>query len=91
MSAPQPSTRSLAADDSASPTDRDSLKSQGRKGSKDEGDLVPLAPAALATRDTIRMEAAMGDAILRFLRIRKGPKNEEYDLDAVRTRPLGGD
>lgn len=89
MSAPQPSTRPLAVDDSASPSDRDSIKSQGRAASKDGGDLVPLAPAALATRDTIRMEAAMGDAVLRFLRIRKGPKKDEYDLDVVRTTPLG--
>jgi hypothetical protein len=33
------------------------------------------------------MEAAMGDAILRFLRIRKGPKGDEYDLDAIATQP----
>jgi hypothetical protein len=30
------------------------------------------------------MEAALGDAVLRFLRIRKGPKTDGYDLDAVR-------
>ncbi|GKT51944.1 putative triacylglycerol lipase [Colletotrichum spaethianum] len=41
----------------------------------------PTAPA-LATQETQRMEAALGDAILRFLRIRKGPKAEVYDLDA---------
>ncbi|KAF2644952.1 major facilitator superfamily transporter [Massarina eburnea CBS 473.64] len=33
------------------------------------------------------MEAALGDSILRFLRIRKGPKPDEYDLDAVATQP----
>lgn len=48
----------------------------------------PLAPA-LATQENQRMEAALGDAILRFLRIRKGPKADEYDLDAVRTTVWG--
>jgi hypothetical protein len=33
------------------------------------------------------MESALGDAILRFFRIRKGPKGDEYDLDAVATQP----
>jgi hypothetical protein len=37
----------------------------------------------LATTETQRMEAALGDYILRFLKIRKGPKNEIYDVDAV--------
>ncbi|WYZ37681.1 hypothetical protein EsH8_II_001187 [Colletotrichum jinshuiense] len=46
----------------------------------------PLAPA-LATQENQRMEAALGDAILRFLRIRKGPKADEYDLDAIATQP----
>ncbi|GJC87638.1 putative transporter YIL166C [Colletotrichum liriopes] len=46
-------------------------------------DSAPPTAPALATQETQRMEAALGDAILRFLRIRKGPKNEEYDLDAV--------
>ncbi|GKT57560.1 major facilitator superfamily transporter [Colletotrichum tofieldiae] len=46
-------------------------------------DSAPPTAPALATQETQRMEAAMGDAILRFLRIRKGPKDEEYDLDAV--------
>jgi hypothetical protein len=32
------------------------------------------------------MEGALGDAVLRFLRIRKGRKSDEYDLDAVRTK-----
>jgi hypothetical protein len=37
----------------------------------------------LAATETQRMEAALGDYILRFLRIRKGPKNDIYDVDAV--------
>ena len=31
------------------------------------------------------MEGALGDAILRFLRIRKGPKSDAHDPDAVRS------
>ncbi|OHF02523.1 major facilitator superfamily transporter [Colletotrichum orchidophilum] len=46
----------------------------------------PTAPP-LATQQTQRMEATMGDAILRFFKIRKGPRAEEYDLDAIATQP----
>ncbi|TKW51739.1 putative transporter [Colletotrichum tanaceti] len=49
----------------------------------------PTAPA-LATQENQRMEAALGDAILRFFRIRKGPKGDEYELDAVRSMPAPG-
>ncbi|KAF1358946.1 MFS general substrate transporter [Lizonia empirigonia] len=41
----------------------------------------------LATAETQRMEAALGNYILRFLRIRKGPRKDVYDLDAVATQP----
>lgn len=37
-----------------------------------------------ATQENRRMESAMGDAILRLLRIRKGPKSDQVDPDAVR-------
>ena len=37
----------------------------------------------LATVETQRTEAALGDYVLRLLRIRKGPKGDLYDLDAV--------
>lgn len=89
MSAPQLSSRPSPADDSASPSDRDSIKSQNRTDKKYGDDLAPLPPAALATREEVRMEAAMGDAILRFLRIRRGPKGDQYDLDAVCEDSLG--
>ncbi|TDZ53986.1 putative transporter [Colletotrichum trifolii] len=56
-------------------------------GDKDAVDAVPPTAPALATQQTQRMEAAMGDAILRFLRIRKGPKGDVYDLDAIATQP----
>ena len=47
-------------------------------------DSVPPTAPALAAQQGQRMESAMGDAILRFLRIRKPRKDDVYDLDAVR-------
>ncbi|XPS95138.1 hypothetical protein M3J09_004431 [Ascochyta lentis] len=41
----------------------------------------------LATAETQRMEAALGDYILRFLRVRNVPRKDIYDLDAVATQP----
>lgn len=43
------------------------------------------AAQTLMAQENQRMEAALGDAILRFLRIRKGRDKETQDLDAVRT------
>ena len=40
--------------------------------------------AALASREPQHVQGALGDAILRFLRIRKGPKAGGHDLDSVR-------
>ncbi|KAI6082735.1 MFS general substrate transporter [Hypoxylon rubiginosum] len=59
----------------------------GFKDDKDPNDLIPPTPLGLATREAQRMESALGDAILRFLRIRKGPKGDAYDLDAIATQP----
>ncbi|KAK7431664.1 hypothetical protein QQZ08_001883 [Neonectria magnoliae] len=70
---------------SVSPSDRISSTSKSSKRGADNklADDFVLTPApALATQENQRMEAALGDAILRFLRIRKGPKGDEYDLDA---------
>ncbi|KAH7074720.1 major facilitator superfamily transporter [Paraphoma chrysanthemicola] len=47
----------------------------------------PATVTGLASTETRRMDAALGDYILRLLRIRKGPKNDVYDLDAVATQP----
>lgn len=44
----------------------------------------PTSPP-LAAGGNQRMEGALGDAVLRFLRIRKGPKGPVHDLDAVCT------
>lgn len=72
---------------SDSPSDTGSLK--GKNKAENDGypsDSVPPTAPALAAQQGQRMEAAMGDAILRFLRIRKPRRNDIYDLDAVRTR-----
>ncbi|KAI1634305.1 major facilitator superfamily transporter [Biscogniauxia mediterranea] len=61
------------------PSDRDDEKSTG--GSVTSAAPVPTAPK------TGRMEAALGDAILRFLRLRKGPKSDAIDPDAIATQP----
>ncbi|OJJ59265.1 hypothetical protein ASPSYDRAFT_178609 [Aspergillus sydowii CBS 593.65] len=68
-------------DDSTVPSDHDSVKSKRATDS-----APPLAPP-LATHEGQRAESVLGDAILRFLRIRRGPKKEVYDLDAVATQP----
>ncbi|KAK7407842.1 hypothetical protein QQX98_010013 [Neonectria punicea] len=88
MSGPPPII-TPSPDGSVSPSDRISLTSKSSKrgpDNKQADDFVPNAPA-LATQENQRMEAALGDAILRFLRIRKGPKGDEYDLDAIATQP----
>ena len=64
-------------------SDRDSLKSKDKSDDGRPGASAPPTAPALSAQDTQRMEAALGDAILRFLRIRKGPRGDEYDLDAV--------
>ena len=72
--------------ETSSPSDLDSQQSKDLVDGKNGHGLALPGAHDLATRETIRMEAAMGDAILRFLRIRKGPKNA-YNLDAVATQP----
>ncbi|OTA68676.1 MFS general substrate transporter [Hypoxylon sp. EC38] len=63
------------------------LSDHGDVKSKGITDEITSPVPALAARETERMEAALGDAILRFLRIRKGSKGDEYDLDAIATQP----
>ncbi|KAH7236734.1 major facilitator superfamily domain-containing protein [Fusarium redolens] len=73
---------------SDSPSDTGSFK--GKSKVENDGypsDSVPPTAPALAAQQGQRMEAAMGDAILRFLRIRKPRRNDTYDLDAVATQP----
>lgn len=82
MSTPQPGIISLPAE-SATSSDDASLKSKEGTDSKHSKNLTPPTAPVLTTQETQRMEAALGDAILRFLRIRKGSKGGEYDLDGV--------
>jgi hypothetical protein len=87
MSTKQPTVAASPAESSAS-SDRDSLTSKRAT----EAAAPPLAPAlALASQETQRMESVLGDTILRILRIRKGPRKEQYDLDAVRMKPSVSD
>lgn len=65
------------------PSDHDSVKSKTTRDVKGPQDVVSEADSALASRENQRMEGVLGDAILRFLRIRKGPKFDTRDLDAV--------
>ncbi|KAL4929333.1 major facilitator superfamily domain-containing protein [Aspergillus undulatus] len=79
MSAKQP-TVSTSPTEYSTPSEHDSVRSN------DKG-AAPLAPGQdLATQQTQRVESYLGNAILQFLRIRKG-KREEYDLDAVHCHP----
>lgn len=68
---------------SETPSDGISLSSKRRVDEK-QPDLSARDAPALASQGAQRMEGALGDAVLRFLRIRKGPKPDQYDLDAVR-------
>jgi hypothetical protein len=70
---------------SDSPSENGSLKAT-KKADNDgyPDDAVPHTAPALASQQGQRMEAALGDSILRFLRIRKPRKDNIYDLDAVR-------
>lgn len=87
MPTTKPTLQVSPEDETSSGSDRDSQQGKQNAGNKDATGLSPPGPLDLATRETVRMEAALGDAILRFLRIRKTPKSDEYDLDATATQP----
>lgn len=65
----------------SSPTDTGSIKTR-EEDRKPEYLLAAPEPLALSGDGIQRADAALGDAVLRFLRVRKGPP--KYDLDAVR-------
>ncbi|XXG95296.1 hypothetical protein Hte_001557 [Hypoxylon texense] len=87
MSARQPVAEPSRPGTGTASTDNEVSGFKGGIDDKDANDLIPPTPLGLATRETQRMESVLGDAILRFLRIRKGPKADVYDLDAVATQP----
>lgn len=74
---------SMSSSSSAKDLDRPSSKDQKIDDKKRPNDSVTPTTPELAVQGGQRMEGALGDAILRFLRIRKRPKNNGHDLDAV--------
>lgn len=80
----QPQTTIISPQLGSTPSDGVSRKSEDVSDRESPKYLPRVTASGLATRETERMEAVLGDAILRFLRIRKGPRGEQYDLDAVR-------
>jgi hypothetical protein len=62
---------------------------KGQLGEEQAKSNVADAPlvATLATQQGGRTKAVLGDAVLRWLRIRKGPRKEQYDPDAIATQP----
>ncbi|KAI1384939.1 major facilitator superfamily transporter [Hypoxylon trugodes] len=68
-------------------SDKDDSASSRKIDDGRSDDLTPPTATALAVQETQRTESVLGDAVLRLLRIRKGPKREEYDLDAIATQP----
>lgn len=84
MSTQQPAGVSSPSDsDSASASELRKSRSQESIESKHAGVSAPPLAPALAAEGYERMESALGDGLLRLLRIRKGPKNGGFDLDAV--------
>jgi hypothetical protein len=80
-----PDQHPITLPSSAKSTSSDHGDRDTSNGADDKHPIKETATVTgLATTETQRMEAALGDYILRFLRIRKGPKNDIYDLDAVR-------
>lgn len=65
------------------PSDHDSLNSKNTPDTKGANEYVSTAEPALSAQGGQRMEGVLGDAVLRFLRIRKGPKLNVHDPDAV--------
>ncbi|KAK0386475.1 hypothetical protein NLU13_6310 [Sarocladium strictum] len=84
MPTTKPTLQVSPEDETSSGSDRDSQQGKQNAGNKDATGLSPPGPLDLATRETVRMEAALGDAILRFLRIRKTPKSDDiWDSENV--------
>ena len=82
MSDPRPDVKPALAESSVSPDPSLSESTRGVDGKNSDHVVPPLAPP-VGAGETQRMEAALGDAVLRFLRIRKGPRKDAFDLDAV--------
>lgn len=68
------------------PSDHNSLNSKTASDAKGPHEFTSSEQPGLASREGQRMEGALGDAVLRFLRIRRGPKLNAHDPDAVRSQ-----
>ena len=74
--------------DFAAPTDYDSIDPKATLGDAQAGHSVkPGHGQDDAVKQNPRMESVLGDAVLRFLRIRKGPKLNSHDPNAIATQP----
>lgn len=71
----------------SSSSDDASINSKRREDDKHPVETVSASSPALASHAPQRMEAAMGDAILRFLRIRKTGQENIFDPDSIATQP----
>lgn len=72
--------------DFATPTGHDSIDSKAAPDDKRAGHSVKPGPDGIVQQNQ-RMESVLGDAVLRFLRIRKGPKLNSHDPNAIATQP----
>ncbi|KAM0702719.1 hypothetical protein Q7P35_010151 [Cladosporium inversicolor] len=71
--------------DFATPTDHDSIDSKAAPGDKQAGHSVKPGQDGTLQQNQ-RMESVLGDEVLRFLRIRKGPKLNSHDPNAIATQ-----
>ncbi|GAB7325112.1 hypothetical protein MBLNU13_g09198t2 [Cladosporium sp. NU13] len=82
----KPPVIAVSPADFATPTDHDSIDSKAAPGDKQVGHSVKPGPDG-SVQQNQRMESVLGDAVLRFLRIRKGPKLNSHDPNAIATQP----
>lgn len=85
MAAPQIPVIASTPADFPVPTDNGKLDPKAGRDDKHPGHSSTQAVPGVDGPQNQRMESYMGDAILRFLRIRIGPRVKQ-DPDAVRTR-----
>jgi hypothetical protein len=85
MSAKPPIIAASPAD-FATPTDHASIDSKAPPSDKQAGHTIKPNPDGTVQQNQ-RMESVLGDAVLRFLRIRKGPKLNSHDPNAIATQP----
>jgi hypothetical protein len=85
MSARLPAIAASPAD-LVAPIDYGSIDSKTTPDDKQAKHSIKAGPDP-SVQQNQRMESVLGDAILRFLRIRKGPKLDAHDPNAIATQP----